>query len=66
MESGKTADNLIETNVSNLVSNPNLKNNEAENKNEVEFERASTPEQSPSTKTQLRKVCYVLFKIIIS
>jgi len=33
-----------------------LEKKETENKNEVRSERATTPDQSPSTKAKLRKV----------
>jgi len=34
-----------------------LEKKETENKNEVRSERETTPDQSPSTKAKLRKVC---------
>jgi len=40
-----------------LVAENILEKKETENKNEVHSERATTPEQSPSTKAKLRKVC---------
>jgi len=44
-----------------------LEKKETENENEVRSERETTPDQSPSTKAKLRKVClsinFVYFKI---
>lgn len=37
-----------------------MEKNKIETKNDVEPERATTPDQSPSTKTKLRKVCIVI------
>lgn len=46
-------------NVPNVTDNC-LEKNEIETKNDVEPERATTPDQSPSTKTKLRKVCTII------
>jgi len=34
-----------------------LEKKEAENEHEIRSERATTPDQTPSTKAKLRKVC---------
>lgn len=41
----------------NTVAENILEKKETENKNEDRSERATTPDQSPSTKAKLRKVC---------
>lgn len=61
MECDKTQtifyDNLNVTNATNTNTDNVVETVETEHKNEVEPERARTPDQSPSTKAKLRKVC---------
>jgi chromatin licensing and DNA replication factor 1 len=53
-------------NVSKVTNTDNiLETKKIEDKNEVEPERATTPDQSPSTKAKLRKVCISLLNNII-
>lgn len=50
-------DNPNVTNVTNVVTNHIYEEKNQINENEIEPERATTPDQSPSTKEKLRKVC---------
>lgn len=53
--------NLNVTYSTNTIIDSTLETNESKHKNEVEPERAKTPEQSPSIKAKLRKVCLYIY-----
>lgn len=61
--------NSVDQGISNEtheITNNNLEKKKTEEKDEVRSERESTPDQSPTTKAKLRKVCIYMYNFIVS